>query len=211
MDMETKIFQKLENLPFFTFESLKGQLGKSPLSTIKYNTKVGKIIRLKRGIYVMEEFVKRTKYQGRFEDYLEFLSARLLSPSYLSLEYMLSKYALLSESPFALTAITIKTPRVIKNSLATFTYSNIKGDLFCGFYPIKKGYFEIKCATKAKALFDFLYLKKRTLKVINKDVLQELRLNLEDLERGTWEEFENYLSLAKSRKMGKISKLLKAI
>jgi len=209
--METNIFQKLEKLPFFTLDALRSQLGKNPLPTMKYNIKVGKVFRLKRGVYVTKEFVKKVKYQGRFEDYLEFLATKLLLPSYLSLEYMLSKYAVLSESPFTLTLITTKTPRVIKNFLATFAYSNIKEELFCGFNPAKKGDFEIKYATKAKALFDFLYLKKKILKVINKEVLRELRLNLEELKKGDWEEFENYLSLTKSKKMERIFQLLKTL
>lgn len=209
--MRIEIFQKLENLPFFTLEALRSQFGRDPLPIIKYNIKVKKIIRLKRGVYVTEEFIKKVKYQGKFEDYLEFLATKLLSPSYLSLEYMLSKYAVLTESPFTLTLITIKTPRVIKNSLSTFTYSNIKEELFYGFNSVKKGDFETNFATKAKALFDFLYLKKRTLKMINKDVIKELRLNLEDLKGRDWKEFENYLSLARSKKMEKIFKLLKTL
>lgn len=209
--MKKDTFQKLEKLPFFTLDTLRSQLGKNPLPTIKYNIKVGKIVRLKRGVYVTEEFVKKVKYQGKLENYLEFLATRLISPSYLSLEYMLSKYGILTESPFTLTLITLKTPRIVKNSLATFTYSNIKKELFCGFNFVRKSSFEIKYATKAKALFDFLYLKKRVFKVINKEVLEELRLNLEELEKSDWEEFENYLFLSKSYKMERIFRLLKKL
>lgn len=209
--MSASTLQKLEELPFFTLEALRGQLGSDPLYNIKYNLKTGKTIRLKRGFYVSAEFVKKMKYQGKFEDYLCFLATKLLSPSYLSLEYMLANYSILSESPFTLTLITVKTPRVIKNPLATFTYYNIKNDLFCGFEPIKKGEFEVNLATKTKAFFDYLYLKKRMLKIINKDILKELRLNIEELSKNDWKEFERYIALAQSKKMEKIAKLLKTL
>ena len=207
--MEKAVFCQLEKLPFFTLESLRAQLGKDPLPFIKYNIKKKKLIGLKRGLYVTNEFLKKIKYQGRFEDYLEFMAGQLLSPSYLSLEYMLSKYALLTESPFSLTAITLKTPRLIENPLATFAYFNIKKELFSGFQLIKKGAFQLKYATPAKALFDFLYLKKRTLKKIDKEVVQELRLNLEELKISDWQEFENYLALTKSKKLKTLFKFLK--
>lgn len=207
--MKKEIFQKLNALPFFTLEGIRGQLKKDPLPFIKYNIKIGKFIKLKRGMYTTEDFVKKIKYQGKFEDYLEFLATNLLVPSYLSLEYILSKYALLTEAPFSLSLITLKTPRIIKNSLGSFSYFNIKKELFCGFRLEKRGNFELRYATKSKALFDFLYLKKRTLRIVNKEVIEELRLNLNELKREGWKEFEGYLNLAKSKKMEEIFKFLK--
>jgi len=207
--MKNDIFLKLEALPFFTLEALKSQLGKNPLPTIKYNLRIGKFIKLKRGVYVTQEFVKKVKYQGKFEDYLEFLATKLISPSYLSLEYHLFKSGVLSESCFSLTLITTKTPRVIKNNLGTFAYYNIKEGLFSGFNIKIRGEFEIKCATLAKAIFDYLYLKKRTLRVINKEVIGELRLNLDEVKFSDWQEFKKYLSLAKSKKLETIFKFLK--
>jgi len=200
---------KLGGLPFFTLDALKSLLGENPLPTIKYNLRTGKLTKLKKGVYVSEEFLKRTKYQGKFEDYLEFLANRLISPSYLSLEYMLAKYAILSESPFTITSITTKTPRIIKNPLATFAYYNIKDELFSGFKLLKKPPFKIMAASRAKALFDYLYLKKRILKTVNKEIVEELRLNLDEFTFPDWQEFEKYLALARSKKLEKIFKILK--
>jgi len=209
--MGKNIFIKLEDLPVFTISALKNQFKQNPLPLIKYKLKTGKIMKLKKGFYVSSEFVKKIKYQGRFEAYLEYLAGKLLCPSYLSLEYALNKYAILSEMPFALTLITNKTPRTIQNQFAVFSYTNIKKDLFTGFdYNIKKG-FEIKQASKAKALFDFLYLKKRTLKIINRQIVESLRLNLGEMQARDWQEFENYFVLAKSKKMEAIFNILKKL
>lgn len=209
--MEKNIFVKLEDLPVFTIDALKNQFNKNPLPLIKYKLKTGKIMKLKKGFYVSAEFVKKIKYQGRFEAYLEYLATKLLCPSYLSLEYALNKYAILSEMPFALTLVTTKTPRTIQSQLAVLSYTNIKKDLFTGFDYIIIAGFEIKQASKAKALFDFLYLKKRMLKVINKQILESLRLNLGEMQGRDWQEFENYLVLSKSKKMEKIFNILKKL
>jgi predicted transcriptional regulator of viral defense system len=203
------IFPKLENLPFFTLEALRSLLGKNPLPAVKYNLKIGKLVRLKKGVYVSCEFLKKIKYQGKYQDYLEFLASSLISPSYLSLEYMLAKYALLSEAPFTLTAITTKTPRIIKNSLGTFVYYNIKGELFSGFKIVERPPFKILVASRPKALFDYLYLRKRIFRTVNAEVVRELRLNLDELTAGDWQELQEYLALGKSKKLESIFKFLR--
>jgi predicted transcriptional regulator of viral defense system len=200
--------RRFDNQPFFTIESLKSHLKQNPVPTIKYNQKTGKIIRLKRGVYVYASYTEKLRYAGRYEDYLEFIANKLISPSYLSGEYMLSRYSILSESPSTLTSITQKTTRIIENEIGNFSYSNIKEQLFCGFLIEKKEEFTIFKATKAKALFDFLYLKKRILRVVNEEVIQEFRFNLDEFSKDDKEELSKYLDISQSLKLMKICKLL---
>lgn len=206
--MEKELVGKLTNMPFFTLGALRSQSKKSVLPQIKYYKKTGKIVGLKRGVYVFQDFIERIKYQGQFESYLEFLGTNLLLPSYVSLEYALSKYSILSESPFTLTFITTKATRAFENSLAVFSYSNIKKGLFCGFEFVQKGDFEIARATKAKALFDFLYLGVKKWRGLTVAAVKELRLNLGELGNSDWKEFAEYISLADSEKMTELFNLL---
>jgi len=56
----------------------------------------------------------------------------------------------------------------------------------------------ISKATKAKTLFDFLYLKKNL--ITDKTYLNELRLNLENFNKNDKLEFNKYVSIEGSKK-----------
>ena len=57
-------------------------------------------------------------------------------------------------------------------------------------------------STKAKALFDYLYLRKNVLP--NKEAVIELRLNVENLTRSDIKEIRKYIALEGSKKLKKI-------
>jgi len=73
-----------------------------------------------------------------------------------------------------LTSITLKTPRRINNDLGIFSYRKIKSSLFYGYDTIGKGDYLIQEATKAKALFDFLYFQKRVGRINSRDLEYDL-------------------------------------
>jgi len=60
--------------------------------------------------------------------------------------------------------------------MGNFFYHKIRPDLFCGFETIEEDGFAINRATKAKAVFDYLYFKKKHL--ICRESVKELRLNV---------------------------------
>ena len=128
-------------------------------SNIKRWLKQNIIIQLKRGVYVTNDYYIRLPEK---QAYLEFIANKLKSPSYLSLEYVLQKYSLLTEGVYAFTSITLKKTNTYKNKLSLFTYSNISQDLFTGYKIVNKEGFQIKEASKAKALFDFLFVCRRS-------------------------------------------------
>ena len=70
-----------------------------------------------------------------------------------------------------------KTAR-FSNRFGRFFYHKIKDPLFCGFDIGKDGNFTILEATKVKALFDFLYIRKTFL--VDEKAIEELRLNIEN-------------------------------
>ena len=204
-----KTLNLIKNLPIFYLNGLRAQSKKDILPFLKYQKKKGRVIGLKKGVYVSKDFIDKERLKGNFETYLEFIANRLVEPSYLSSEYVLSKYSIISESVYGLTSIILKTPREVNNQLGRFYYFKIKSDLFCGFEIVNKENYLIKQAKKSKALFDFLYFRKRGLVKIDMRFIKELRLNLDEVSKKEWIEFEKYVELSKSKKMREISKLLK--
>ena len=88
-------------------------------ANIKYWLKKQELIRLKNGLYVLKE-----KYEKEPDKdlYLEYLAGRMVEPSYLSLEYVLAKYQILSEPARSVTSVTAKTTREMINAIGSFRY-----------------------------------------------------------------------------------------
>ena len=137
------------------------------------------------------------------------MANKVVEPSYLSLDYVLNKYSMITEAGCNLTSITTSTPRNITNQLSGFYYFSIKESLFTGFVLNKKNNYSIMEASKAKALFDYLYFKKRGLAEIDQSFIEELRLNLDEMSSKDWAELERYVNISNSTKMKKIFKFLK--
>ena len=84
--------------------------------------------------------------------YYEFLANVLYSPSYLSLEYVLSEYNIITEFSSNFTLITTNKTNYFSNKLGNFFYHTIKKELFSGFNIYKEGSFTI---LKASKLFQY--------------------------------------------------------
>ncbi len=80
-------------------------------------------------------------------------------PSYLSMEYALSKHGILSQRVNTLTLITTKLPYVYKRDRAIYEYHQVKRSLFWGFENLDG----IRSATPEKAFLDFIYIRRREL------------------------------------------------
>lgn len=200
---EIKNKHLIENKPYLTKIELSLLLKKKRKNLDK---KVSQLMRnevlipLKRGLYTSRIFYLKNK-----ENIEEYLSNIIYYPSYLSLEYVLAKEGIIPEAVFSYTCVTLKTTRRFVNKLGQFSYKKIKEKLFTGFY--QKDYLEdykIKIATKAKALFDFLYFK--SFKSLNG--IDDLRINWENVGDKDLQEFLNYVNLSESRKMRKIYKFI---
>ncbi len=200
---------KISNLSYFdttTLTLIYPDLSKNSLySNIKRWLKRGKIIQIKRGMYVTKEYIDNS---GDLSSYKEFLANKIKYPSYLSLEYVLQKHSILSESVYAYTSITLKTKNEYENELGRYIYRSMTKDLFLGFTVKEVGEYVIKEATKAKALFDYLYLKLYRVKDINKDNLLGLRLNMDEFSKEELKEFDKYCNLAGQKKYKKLKSLI---
>ena len=196
-----RILKAIEELPYFRITDLVSiNKNKEYLKTFLYRLKNrGKIKALKKGFYVSSEYLNQIEKSGAVNDYYEFLGNILYQPSYLSGEYVLQKYSILSETVNAFTLVSRKKTNRFLNDFGIFKYYHIKEDLFFGFESKNKSGFIIAEATLAKALFDFLYFRKNILNSL--DEIRALRLNLENMTNADWKEFKKYIKLEKSKKM----------
>jgi predicted transcriptional regulator of viral defense system len=169
--------------------------------------KLGTMVHLRRNQYVTKGYLDNAERRGFFSDYVEFSANKLYSPSYLSLDYVLHEHNMLTEIPRNITSVGLRKTDQFSNDLGNFIYHKIKEELFVGFKVVKKGNFSILKATKAKALFDFLYFRKRLL--VDKRAVEELRLNLDEFTDSDFKELEGYIKTEGSPRMKEIINWLK--
>lgn len=200
-----KYQEELEKMPYFNKNEasvLIGKNGKNLDKKIAQLTKIGYLKNLKKGLYVSSTYTDKVD----LEPYSEYVANILRTPSYISTEYILAKQGLIPESVFALTSITLKTPRNYSNFIGNFYFRNIKEELFCGFESRIWSGITVYVSTKAKALFDYYYLKK--MRNIKADVF-DARINWEEFKNSDIAEFEKYVTLSKSTKMKRVLEAVK--
>ncbi|MEW6408279.1 MAG: hypothetical protein AB1465_06360 [Patescibacteria group bacterium] len=196
-----KIIELISNLAYFELADLSVvKIDKNYLKVLLSRLiKKEKIAQLKKGMYVSKDYLDKIQKEDIFSDYYEFIANLLYKPSYLSLEYVLYENNILTESPKNFTSICLNKTNNFSNNLGNFYYHKIKKELFTGFNIYKKSDFSIFKASKAKALFDFLYLRKNIL--IDSNSIKELRLNLKNFKNIEKKELKKYIFLEKSNKM----------
>lgn len=196
-----KIISLVKSLPYFSFDNLIGiENNRVYLKVLFYRyKKAGKMIGLKKGVYVLREYIDKIEKNGAIDDYPEFVANILYVPSYLSLDYVLYEHNILTEIPANITSVSKNKTTNFTNEFGNFIYHKIKSDLYTGFTIFKKGDFTVSKATKAKALFDFLYFRKNL--IVDKKSFLALRLNLENLNKKDLVELEKYVKIEKSKKM----------
>jgi len=187
-----------------TFEKNENTLN----NNIKYWLKTKRLIALKNGVYIFSE---KYKNENNKDFYFEYIANSLLKPSYLSLEYVMAKNQLLTDAVYTVTSITTKTTREFTNSLGTFRYYNIIPELFFGYKTIFVKNIPINVASKAKAVFDYIYLRFIKNSKINENVIKELRINWENLNKNEFAEFCSYISRTKSKNLTMLLLIIKKL
>ena len=192
------------NLPFFGKANLAPIGEKQDYLNIILSrlAKRGVLVRLRRNFYVPKSYLDTAERRGFFSDYVEFIANKLYPPSYLSLDYVLHEHNMLTETPRNITSVALRKTDRFSNELGIFIYHKIREKLFFGFKVANKGGFSILKATKAKALFDFLYFRKRLL--VDRRAVDELRPNLNEFTTDDSGELGGYAEVEGSRRMKEI-------
>lgn len=111
-----------------------------------------KLIKLKKGLYILNEPYRRSLN-------LSVIACFLKQPSYLSLEKALEFHGLIPESVFVYTLVSPKRSYNFDTEIGRFHFRQIRKDLFFGY----KGYKDKGCyyfiADPEKTIIDYLYFK----------------------------------------------------
>lgn len=163
-----QLITTLGTVPYFTKQNLGLTLEKEGEDLnywIKKLTREQLLVPIRKGFYLskpnQDSFIRDPEQS---ELYWLYIANTLRSPSYVSLEYVLSKYNLIPESAFAITSVTPKSSRVYETEKMTFIYRSLKEDFFNYYFGYQMLVFgntglTVRIAYPFKALFDFLYFK----------------------------------------------------
>lgn len=211
-----RILNILKQAPYLTKSNLALPLGKEGDDLnywIKKLTNEKLLTPLKKGFYISsyyQDTMIRNPEQA--ESYWVYLANVLRSPSYVSLEYVLSKYNVIPETISSITSITLKSPRIYRSEKAAFVYRNIKRDFFYGYRFLVFGNSGLtaKIAYLYKAIFDFLYLKPfGSEQEMQTYLLETGRFNWDVLTELDKRKFLEVVKISNSTKMKTIASILK--
>ncbi len=167
--------KKIGDLPVIDTESLLAGITDSKPFKVQISRwqKGGKLIQIKRGIYLLNAPYRQIEPSGFY------VASVLKRPSYISLEKALEYYNLIPEAITIFTSVTTKRPGKFISKAGTFEYQHIQKKFFWGYQSILLKQQTAFIAFPEKALLDFFYF--RGVK-IDGDYLAEMRLqNVQDI------------------------------
>ena len=168
--MKWEEFIKLtRNLPIIDAEILLAGMSNPRPAKVQISRwqKTGKLIQLKRGLYLLGETYRK------IEAYEPYIAATLKKPSYISLEKALEYHNLIPEAVPVYTSITTRRQEKLNTKTGVFDYRHIKNSLFWGYESVTANNQTGFIASAEKALLDLFYLRKPK---VSLEYLQELRL-----------------------------------
>lgn len=156
----------------------------------------GKIIRLKKGLYVVDPKVSRVALST------ELIANHLYPPSYVSMQTALRYYGLIPEAVYTTQSMTLKHTRCFDTPLGRFEYQMISREAFpIGITSINKQNYAFLIATPEKALCDLIAnsqkVNLRYLKDVETYLEEDIRMDLEDLRNMDMSIFERYAQVGK--------------
>ncbi|MBQ1184419.1 MAG: hypothetical protein IIX55_01795, partial [Muribaculaceae bacterium] len=144
--------REIGSIPITTsvIESLYPEL-KSPDKKVAWLEKNGYIIRLKRGLYVVNP-----EHSGKILS-SELIANHLYAPSYISMSTALRYYGLIPEEVYTHQSMTIKHSRSFQTPIGNYDYKYISRTSFSvGVRSMHKGEYAFLIASPEKALCDLI-------------------------------------------------------
>lgn len=211
-----QIEQALEKIPtriveHYALSSILSELGYS-----RINDKIVQLIRhkvltpLKRGLYVYMPLHNRVLFST------ELVANKLLSPSYVSLDWALSYHNIIPERVEVVTSVTTKRSKKFTTPFRVFSYKQIKKELFSiGLLIENSQDISYIIASKEKALCDKLFFTKdvdvRSKRAMIEFLEDDLRVDLDEYKDADLSIFESYYNISKSQKIGVLTKIMQGV
>ena len=166
----------------------------------------GKIIRLKKGLYVVDPSVSRVALST------ELIANHIYAPSYVSMSSALRYYGLIPETVYTIQSMTIKHSRSFETPIGRFDYTFINREAFhIGITSINKQSYAFLMATPEKALCDLIanspHVNLRYAKDVEVYLEDDIRMDIDDFRNMDISVFEHYAEVGK--KAGSIQSLIK--
>ncbi len=197
MKFRKEIINQLNNFPCFSKEALTQLCSKHGLSLhtvdsyINKSLKEKEIISLKKGLYVTKDFYNKNIHDIGYKFYLANI---IRKPSYISSWSALDYYGMTTDVIMATTSVTTKVTRTYSTKIGGFIYKSMKKELFSGFSLIKsESGFSFFIASPAKALFDLLYSKTNQFRSPKKDIIEDLRIDIDEMSKPELKKFKKLL------------------
>ena len=186
-------------------ESLYPEL-KSANKKVTWLEKQGVIIRLKRGLYVINP-----EYSGKTLS-SELIANHLYTPSYISMSTALRYYGLIPEAVYVHQSMTVKHSRSFQTPVGSYDYKYISREAFSiGVRSMHKGDYAFLIASPEKALCDLIanssQVNLRYMKDVETYLEQDIRMDMDEFNKMDKTIFEDYIKVGK--KADSISTLLK--
>lgn len=195
--------------PYYTRQNLELVLG-SKRRTVDYRIAKfiddGVLAPIKPGFYLNKQLLSQAKNKQAF---LEYVGCVVKYPAYVSLSYALSQYELIPESVYTITYITSKKTGQYSSTVVNYSYRSIKQELFTGYEKRQFQQNQYLFASKAKALFDFIYLAPLTDSQSYPELLFNSRINWSNLLPSEQKQFIAFCLDSGSKKMQKVVQTLK--
>lgn len=166
----------------------------------------GKVIRLKKGLYVVDPSVSRVALST------ELIANHIYAPSYVSMLSALRYYGLIPETVYTIQSMTIKHSRSFETPIGRFDYTFINREAFhIGITSINKQSYAFLMATPEKALCDLIanspQVNLRYAKDVEVYLEDDIRMDIDDFRNMDISVFEHYAEVGK--KAGSIQSLIK--
>ena len=185
-------------------ESLYPEL-KSADKKVVWLEKNGYIIRLKRGVYVVNP-----EHSGKILSN-ELIANHLYAPSYISMLTALRYYGLIPEAVYTHQSMTVKHSRSFQTPIGNYDYKYIAREAFSvGVRSLHKGDYSFLIASPEKALCDLIANSKvnlRYLKEVENYLEYDIRMDMDEFYKFDASIFEEYIKVGK--KADSISTVLK--
>lgn len=177
MFMDFNLFRREVDFEIFDYQLLgKYLVGlQKPRDKVSSLISEGKIVRLKKGLYIFGENWRKSLLS------LEVVANLLYGPSCVSFEYALTSYGLIAERSSVITSLVIGDSKTFHTPIGIFEYRAIDKEKFKLGIDYKKkdksgGYF---IASKEKALVDLVYRTPgiRSLSQLRHYLFKEMRID----------------------------------
>lgn len=169
---------------------------KSAEKKVVWLEKNGFIIRLKRGLYVVNP-----EYSGKPLSN-ELIANHLYAPSYISMSTALRYYGLIPEAVYVHQSMTVKHSRNFQTPVGNYDYKYITRDAFpIGVRSILKGEYASLIASPEKALCDLIAnsskVNLRYLRDVESYLENDIRIDMDEFYKFDASIFEEYIKVGK--------------